>query len=200
MIGDENDYLPEGLDPQDGDAPRDEVAALNAEVADLKDRMLRALADAENTRRRAERDKLDASQYAVTRFARDMLSVADNLKRALESYPAETRAAASPQMKAVIEGVEATERYLLATLERHGVKPIDTSSGRFDPNLHQAIVQVPGEGRPPGSIVNVVEQGYVISDRLLRPAMVTIARADSTAPAPSRGPDAEPGSSVDTKV
>jgi molecular chaperone GrpE len=200
MIGDENDYLPEGLDPQNGEATGGEVTALKAEVAELKDRMLRALADAENTRRRAERDKIDASQYAVTRFARDMLSVGDNLKRALESFPAEARAVATPQVKAVIEGVEATERYLLATLERHGVKPIDTSSGRFDPNLHQAIAQVPGEGRAAGSIVNVVEQGYVIADRLLRPSMVTVARADSSAPPPSPGPDAQPGSSVDTKV
>ena len=200
MIGDENDYLPEGQDPQNGDATGNQVAALQVEIADLKDRMLRALADAENTRRRAERDKIDASQYAVTRFARDMLSVADNLKRALESFPAEARAVATPQVKAVVEGVEATERYLLATLERHGVKPIDTSSGRFDPNLHQAIAQVPSEGRPAGSIVNVVEQGYVIADRLLRPSMVTVARADASAPASPAGPRTEPGSSVDTKV
>lgn len=197
MIGDENDYLPE--DPQNGDATGNEVAALQAENADLKDRLLRALADAENTRRRAVRDKDDASQYAVTKFARDMLSVADNLKRALEHYPAEARAVATPQVKAVIEGVEATERHLVATLERHGVKLIDTSSGRFDPNLHQAIAQVPSEGRPAGSIVNVVEPGYVIADRLLRPSMVTIARADSSAP-PSPGPNSEPGSSIDTKV
>jgi molecular chaperone GrpE len=198
MIGDENDYLPENQDPQ-GDAANDDVAALRTEVADLKDRMLRALADAENTRRRAERDKNDASQYAVTRFARDILSVADNLKRALESFPAELRAGASPQMKAVIEGVEATERHLLATLERHGVKPIDTSSGRFDPHLHQAIAQVPGEGKPAGTIVHVVEPGYVIADRLLRPAMVTVARGDAAPPSYSN-PDAEPGSSIDTKV
>src|ERR1700733_7637329 len=113
MIGDDNDYLPEGLDAQDDGATTDETAALRAEIADLKDRMLRALADAENTRRRAERDKTDASQYAVTKFARDMLSVADNLKRALESLPAEMRASAPPQMKAVLEGVEATERHLI---------------------------------------------------------------------------------------
>lgn len=200
MIGDENDYLPEGQDPENGETAGNEIAALQAENADLKDRMLRAMADAENTRRRAERDKTDASQYAVTRFARDILSVADNLKRALEHYPAEARAATTPQVKAVIEGVEATERHLIATLERHGVKPIDTSSGRFDPNLHQAIAQVPGEGRPAGAIVNVVEPGYVIADRLLRPSMVTVARADSSAPAPSLGPDSEPGSSIDTKV
>src|ERR1700677_793555 len=191
MIGDENDYLPESQEPENGETAGNQIAALQAENADLKDRMLRAMADAENTRRRAERDKTDASQYAVTRFARDILSVADNLKRALEHYPAEARAAATPQVKAVIEGVEATERHLIATLERHGVKPIDTSSGRFDPNLHQAIAQVPGEGRPAGAIVHVVEPGYVIGDRLLRPAMATAAGGDSGA-APSAGPNAGP--------
>ena len=114
--------------------------------------MLRAMADAENTRRRAERDKIDASQYAVTRFARDVLSVADNLKRALEHYPAEARAAATPQVKAVIEGVEATERHLLATLERHGVKPIDTSSeGASIPTCTRRLHRCPAK-RPAGRL------------------------------------------------
>jgi molecular chaperone GrpE len=200
MTGDDSDYLPENQGPQGDDGPADEFSALKSEIADLKDRLLRALAETENTRRRGERDKNDASQYAVTKFARDMLSVADNLKRALESFPAEMRAGAGPQMKAVVEGVEATERHLLATLERHGVKPIDTSSGRFDPNLHQAIAQVPGEGRPAGAIVHVVEPGYVIADRLLRPAMVTVARGDSAPPSSSLNRDAEPGSAIDTKA
>jgi len=156
-----------------------EIAALKAEAADFKDRMLRALADVENTRRRAERDRLDASQYAVTRFARDMLTIADNFARALQALPAEKREAADPAVKAVVEGIEATERQLLATLERHGVKPIDTTEGKFDPNLHQAIAEVPGNGRPAGSIVDVVQTGYVIGDRLLRPAMVTVARKET---------------------
>jgi len=173
MTGEEDDYVPESNGGGD-----DELAALRAEAAEFKDRMLRALADAENTRRRAERDKQDASQYAITKFARDVLSVADNFQRAIEALPADARANLSPQAKSVIEGVEATERQLLATLERHGVKPIDTSDGRFDPNLHQAIAEVPGEGKPPGSIVSVVQIGYVIGDRLLRPAMVTVARKD----------------------
>jgi molecular chaperone GrpE len=198
MIGDENDFLPESQEPE-GEGASNEIDALKAENADLKDRMLRALADAENTRRRAERDRIDASQYAVTKFARDMLSVADNLKRALASFPEESRASATPQLKAVLEGVEATERHLIATLERHGVRLIDTSNGKFDPNLHQAIAQVPGEGRPAGAIVHVVEPGYLIADRLLRPAMVTVAREDSGAP-PYSGPVAGPGSSFDTKV
>jgi molecular chaperone GrpE len=145
----------------------------------MRDRMLRALADVENTRRRAEREKQDASQYAVTRFARDMLQIADNFARALAACPPDVREAADPQVKAVLDGVEATERQLLAALERHGVKPIDTADGKFDPNFHQAIAEVPGNGKPGGSIVDVVQSGYMIGDRLLRPAMVTVARREA---------------------
>jgi len=155
-----------------------ELEALRAEAADLKDRLLRALADAENTRRRAERDRLDTSQYAITRFARDMLAIADNFSRALAACPPDLREAADPQVKAVIDGVEATERQLLGTLENYGVKVIDTSDGRFDPHFHQAVAEVPGEGKPPGTIVHVVQTGYTIGDRLLRPAMVTLARKE----------------------
>ncbi len=160
-------------------APVSEADGLRAELADMRDRMLRALADAENTRRRAEREKQDASQYAVTKFARDMLQIADNFARALAACPPEVRDAADPQLKAVLDGVEATERQLLASLERHGVKPIDTTDGKFDPNFHQAIAEVPGNGKPGGSIVDVVQSGYTIGDRLLRPSMVTVAKRDA---------------------
>ena len=171
--------------------PADVIAALNAENVELKDKLLRALAEAENTRRRGEREKSDASLYAVTRFARDMLTIADNFARALAHLPAAVLEAADPQVKAVIEGVEATDRQLLAALANHGVTQIDTSDGKFDPNLHQAIAEVPGEGKPGGAIVNIVQTGYRIGERLLRPAMVTIARKDS-------GNGAEPGGTVDT--
>lgn len=184
MHPEEEDRMPEAQ----GEMPEaavDEVEKLRAETAELKDRLLRALADAENTRRRADRDKTDATQYAITRFARDILGIADNFQRAIEACPADARESASPQVKAVIEGVEATERQLLATLERHGVKQID-ATGKFDPNLHQAIAEVPGSGQPAGTIVTVVQQGYVIGDRLLRPAMVTVAKAES-APAAFSG-------------
>jgi molecular chaperone GrpE len=178
-MSDNQDYMPENQPANDtGPAEDDELSALKAENAELKDRLLRALADAENIRRRAERDRADASQYAIAGFARDMLQVADNFARAIEACPADARESASPQVKAVIEGVQVTERQLLATLERHGVKPIDTSDGKFDPNFHRAIAEVAGEGKPPGSIVNVVQTGYVIGDRLLRPAMVTVARRE----------------------
>ena len=168
--------------------PADVIQKLNEENVELKDRLLRALAETENVRRRAERERVDASQYAVTRFARDMLEIADNFARAISHVPAEALAAADPAIKAVIEGVEATERQLLAKLGTHGIKPIDTTDGKFDPNLHQAIAEVPGEGKPAGSIVNVVQSGYTIADRLLRPAMVTVARKDAG------------GNGVDTKV
>lgn len=197
MNGEEEDYVPEAQNG--GEAPRDEIATLSAEVAELKDRLLRALADAENTRRRGEREKTDASQYAVTKFARDMLTVADNLKRALDAFPPDARASASPQVRAVLEGIEATERNLHATLERHGVRMIDTTGARFDPNLHQAIAEVPGEGKPAGAIVNVVQTGYVIGERLLRPAMVTVANAAS-GPGTPQDHASTPGSTVDTKI
>jgi molecular chaperone GrpE len=199
MNGDEQDYVPENQANGSEDGTGQEIDALKAEAADLKDRLLRSLADAENMRRRAEREKQDASQYAVTKFARDMLSVADNLKRALDAYPADARASATPQVKAVIEGVEATERHLQSTLERHGIKLIDTNGAKFDPNLHQAIAEVPADGKVPGSIVNVVQTGYLIADRLLRPAMVTVARAGSDG-SPSQPPGNSPGSTVDTKI
>ena len=152
------------------------LEALRAEIESLKDQRLRALAEAENVRRRADREKADASQYAVTKFARDMLGIADNFARALAACPPSARDAADPQVKAVLDGIEATDRQLLATLERYGVRSIDTSDGKFDPNLHQAIAEVPGNGKPAGSIVDVVQSGFMIGDRLLRPAMVTVAR------------------------
>jgi molecular chaperone GrpE len=163
------------------------LEALRAEIEVLKDQRLRALAEVENVRRRAEREKSEASVYAMTKFARDMLGIADNFSRALAAAPAAVRDAADPQLKAVLDGVEATDRQLIQTLERYGVKQIDTSDGKFDPNLHQAIAEVPAAGKPAGSIVDVMQTGFMIGERLLRPAMVTVAKKDVPA-------------SVDTKV
>ena len=171
------------------------LEALKAEIESLKDQRLRALAEVENIRRRAEKEKAEASQYAVTKFARDMLGIADNFSRALAACPPAAREAADAQIKAVLDGVEATDRQLLATLERYGVKQVETE-GKFDPNLHQAIAEVPGNGKPPGSIVDVVQAGYMIGERLLRPAMVTVARrgeAPSSASTPAE-------TKLDTKV
>jgi molecular chaperone GrpE len=175
--------------PAQEQTPAEQQGAAEAQLAEMRDRMLRALAEAENTRRRAERDRLEVSQYAIARFARDMLQIADNFGRALAACPPELREAADPQVKAVIDGVEATERLLLAALEQYGVKIINTVNAKFDPNLHQAIAEVPGEGKSPGTIVNVVQTGYMIGERLLRPAMVTVARKEDAS-----------GNGVDTKV
>ena|ERR1700712_2612439 len=173
--------------------PADVIQALNVENVDLKDRLLRALAETENVRRRGEREREDTKTFAISRFARDMLGIADNFARALAHLPQEVRDAADPQIRSVIEGIEVTERQLMSTLASHGVKPVETEGVKFDPNFHQAIAEVPGEGRPAGTIVNVVQSGYTIADRLLRPAMVTVARKES-------GNGAAPGGTVDTQV
>ena len=152
----------------------DATAQLEAEKLDLKDRLLRSLADMENLRRRNERDTADARLYAVTNFARDMLNVADNLRRALDSVPKED--AESVALKALVEGVELTERDLQKTLERHGVKRLSPEGGRFDPNMHQAMFEVPNEEVPAGTVLQVIQTGYAIGERVLRPAMVGVAK------------------------
>jgi molecular chaperone GrpE len=199
----DNDPLPEEFGQGDGAGQDDafrEIAALRAEAESQKDRALRALAEVENVRKRLERERDEARTYSVTRFARDFLTVADNLSRALAAVPADARAKADDSLKAVLDGIEATERELQAALARHGVKPIAAEGQRFDPHLHQAIAEVPAKGAEPGSVVNVVQPGYTIGERLLRPAMVTVAKADGARPQ-GNGADSTPaGSKIDTKV
>lgn len=154
----------------------DPVAVLEAEKAELKDKMLRLMADMENLRRRTEREIADARAYGVTNFARDMLNVADNVRRAIESVPDDARQAAEGAFKGLIEGIDLTERDLLNTLERHGVKKLDPQGQKFDPNLHQAMFEVPNPDVPTGTVVQVVQSGYVIGDRVLRPALVGVAK------------------------
>jgi molecular chaperone GrpE len=168
------------------------------EIADLKDKLLRALADVENTRRQKEREVDEARRYAVTRFARDLLDVADNLRRAL-SVPA-AAADENPALKNLLTGVEMTERSLQGVLERHQVKRIEPQIGeKLDPNRHQAMFEVPRPDGVPGTIAEVVQAGYLIADRLLRPAMVgVVARpAEAASEAP---PASEPGHGVDTRA
>lgn len=152
------------------------LALLTAERDELKDRMLRTLAEMENLRRRTEREVADARTYAVTNFARDMLNVADNVRRALESVPADQRSAADGALKGLIDGIELTERDLVKNLERHGVKPVEPQGQKFDPNRHQAMFEVPNAEVPAGTVVQVVQTGYVIGDRVLRPALVGVAK------------------------
>jgi molecular chaperone GrpE len=155
-----------------------EVETLQTENASLKDRLLRTLAEMENLRRRTEREVADAKIYGVTSFARDMLSVADNLRRGLDSLPAEAResADAAAAAKSLVEGVEVTERDFLSRLTRHGVKKLEPQGERFDPNLHEALFEVPDESVPAGTVVQVVESGYTIGDRVLRPAKVGVSK------------------------
>lgn len=158
------------------------VEKLTSENADLRDKLLRAIADGENTRKRGEREKLDAARYASANFARDMLQVGDNLRRALETLSEEDRAGVSDNVKALLEGVEMTERSMLSTFERHGIRQIMPQVGeRFDANQHEAMFEVPGTGQPGGTIVQVLEAGYVIGDRLLRAARVGVAKAEAGA-------------------
>ena len=152
------------------------VVRLVKENEELKDRALRMAAEAENVRRRAARDVQDAKSYAIANFARDMLQVSDNLRRALDAIPADARAAGDAGFKALVEGVDMTERAMLAALERHGVKKLDPQGERFDPNFHQAMFEVPNPEVPNNTVVQVVQTGYVIGERVLRPAMVGVAR------------------------
>jgi molecular chaperone GrpE len=150
------------------------VAALEAELAEHKDRLLRALAETENTRRRAQREREDAAKYAVSGFARDLLPAADNLRRALDSLP--EAMAKDDLTRNLLAGVAATERELLAVFERHGIRRIDPQGERFDHNFHEAIYEAERADAPPGTIVEVLQPGYVLHDRLLRPAMVGVAK------------------------
>jgi molecular chaperone GrpE len=154
----------------------DPIATLEAQVADLRDRFLRAVAEGENIRKRAERDVADARAYGISSFARDVLGVADNLARTIEHVSAEARASADPSLKALLEGVELTERDLQMILQKNGVKPINPMGEKFDPHFHQAMFEVPDSGRPQGTVVQVIQAGYAIGERVLRPAMVGVAR------------------------
>ncbi|MDP9196340.1 MAG: nucleotide exchange factor GrpE [Pseudomonadota bacterium] len=151
------------------------VAELEAEVATLKDQALRALAEAENTRRRAARENEDTARYAVASFAREMATVADNLRRALEAVPAE-QAAGNDVLKTLVAGVEATERQLSAVFEKMGIRKIDPVGQLFDPNLHRVMFEVENTGKPAGTVVNVLQPGYMIHDRLLREALVGVSK------------------------
>lgn len=175
-------------DQPNGDAV-DPLAALEAEKLDLKDKLLRTLAEMENLRRRTEREVADAKAYAVSGFARDLLGVADNLRRGLESLDASGRDGLDAGAKLMVEGVELTERDLIKTLDKHGVKKLDPMGQKFDPNLHQAMFEAPDPTQPKGHVVAVVQSGYALSGRVLRPALVGV----SSGPAKVE-PKAEPTS------
>ena len=164
-----------------------DLDALATENAELRDRLLRAMADMENLRRRTEREKADTARYAISNFARDVLTVGDNLKRTIDHVPADA-AAQDPALKSFLEGVELTERELLNVLERHGVTRIEPLGQRFDPNTQQAMYEVTNAEVPEGTVVEVMQAGYTIGDRCLRPALVAVAKGGGKAtPAAGNG-------------
>ena len=185
---------PETTQPEDLEAMAPEAnpfETLQAENADLRDRLLRTVAEMENLRKRTEREVSDTRSYAIASFARDMLTATDSLSRALMVLPAETRETADGTLKSLIEGIEMTEREMQRLLAKHGVKPIEAEGEKFDPHKHQAMFEVPDPTRPEGTVVQVVQTGFAIGDRVLRPAMVGVAKgAPATADhAPEGGID-----------
>ena len=159
--------------------PRDiQIAQLKEEAAALKDRLLRTAADMENLRKRGEREKAEATLYAATNFARDLLSVADNMQRALAAMPANTREEADEATKNLFAGIEMTERELLKVFERYNIRKVETVGAKFDPNVHQALFELPTKDHPPGTVVQEMQSGFAIGDRCLRPAMVGVSKAE----------------------
>ena len=157
--------------------PAEQVTAALEAVAEFKDKLLRTLAEMENLRRRTEREVADARVYGVTGFARDVLAVADNMHRALGTIEAELREHADAKMKVLIEGVELTERELMKVLEKYGVTKFSPEGEKFDPNLHQAMFEVQNADLPPGHVAQVIQAGYMLGDRMLRPALVGVTKA-----------------------
>jgi molecular chaperone GrpE len=185
----------------DADMPQTEqakiaelVETLAKENAEHKDRLLRTLAEMENLRKRTDREVSDTRQYGIASFARDVLAVADNMERALGALDAELSETANPALKTLLEGVELTERELLKVLEKHGVKKYEPKKGdKFDPNLHQAMFELPDPSQPAGTVAQVVQPGYMIGERMLRPALVAVAKGGPK-PAPANdNPDSSPG-------
>ena len=157
--------------------PAEQVTAALEAASDFKDKMLRALAEMENLRKRTEREVADARQYAITSFAREVLQVADNMHRALDTIGDELRNSADAKVKALVEGVDLTERELQKVLDKHGVKLFSPLGEKFDPNFHQAMYEVPDSSAAPGTVAQVIQAGYLIGERVLRPAMVAVAKA-----------------------
>ena len=175
----------ETVDTRDAElkAGRAALDALVAENAEMKDRMLRTVAEMENLRKRTEREVADTRTYAIASFARDMLAATDAVSRALVTVPAEVRAGAEGTLKSLIDGIELTEREMQRLLAKHGVTPIEAQGQKFDPHKHQAMFEVPDPSVPEGTVVQVVQSGYAIGDRVLRPAMVGIAKGGARKPA-----------------
>ena len=169
--------------------PEAELDALRQKNAELNDKLLRLAAEMENLRKRNERELGDTRTYAITGFARDMLSATDSLSRALMMLPAEARETADGALKSLIDGIELTEREMQRLLAKHGVKPIEAEGEKFDPHKHQAMFEVPDPTRPEGTVVQVVQAGFSIGERVLRPAMVGVAKGGPKSAQGDHAPD-----------
>lgn len=180
----------EPVKPAEAAPAEDPAVALAREAAELKDKLLRTLAEMENLRARTARDVADSRVYAVASFARDILTVADNMDRAMQALRGELKENTDAGVKVLLDGVELTERELLKVLEKHGVRKFEPQQGeRFDPNLHQAMFEVVDPSLPGGSVAQVVQAGYMIGERMLRPALVAVAKATPKAKAESSADD-----------
>lgn len=198
MTDEANGNAPEESAAANEPTAEDLLAVAQAENSELRDKVLRMAAEMENLRKRTEREIADTRAYGISGFARDMLVATDNLSRALMVVPQEARDAADGTLKSLIEGIEMTEREMQRLLQKHGVTPIEAQGAKFDPNFHQAMFEVPDSSVPEGTVVQVVQAGFVIGDRVLRPAMVGVAKGG-----PKRGAgeaaaaDAPSGDGVD---
>jgi molecular chaperone GrpE len=189
----------EHLPPQEPTAANTlaaETPDLQAELDKTREQMLRALADMENLRKRSQKEREDASRYAVTSFARDLLDVADNLRRALDSAPVDLPDS-DPRIFNLLEGIKATERGMLSALEKNGIRKIFPLDEPFNPNFHEVMLETPAPGKPSGTVVMVMESGYMLHDRLLRPARVAVAKNDGQS---GETPPLTPGGTIDTSA
>ena len=175
------------VQPEPAVAPKPSTS-LDRELAEAKDRLLRTLADMDNMRKRTEREVADARIYGISNFARDILGVADNMHRAMAALDDELRAKADEPTKVLLEGVELTERELMNVLEKHGVKRIEPLGQKFDPNRHQAMYEIEDASVPAGTVIQVMQAGYLIGDRMLRPALVAVAKGGGKAPPANDNP------------
>lgn len=192
-----NDVDPADVDETQSDDVRLEI--MQEELDKAKDQMMRALAEAENARKRAAKERQDATKFAIAGFARDMLDVADNLRRALDAVPADLPES-DERVKNLMGGIEATERVMLASFEKNGIKKVEPLDQPFDPNFHEVMFETPGTGKPAGTVIQVIESGYILNERILRPARVGVAKGDGQGGAGGASTPPEAGGAVDTEA
>ncbi len=184
---------------QTGGNVQNVVSGLQDELDKAKDQMMRAIAEAENTRKRAAKEREDARKFSISGFAKDLLPVADNLRRALDAAPTDL-IESEPRLQALISGIEATERELLRTFEKNGITKLEPADDIFDPNIHEVMFEAPNPGKPAGTIIQVVECGYMLHDRLIRPARVGVTKDEGQAAAPQEQDPPEHGGHIDTEA